>query len=175
MSTHKTLPLRLYMFIGYPGAGKTTVSQFIAACSGAQHIWTDHERSEMFSRPNHSAAESDQLYSYLNSKTETLLRSGTSVIFDTNFNFVADRLYLQKIASSCNAETLIIWLTTDKDTARKRATHDNHRQKNGYQENMSVADFERLSNHIQEPTRGEHYVTIVGQDITQEQVCKLIA
>src|SRR5579875_1407641 len=135
---------RLYLFVGFPGSGKTHVSKWIAEASGAIHLWADRERTELFGAPTHSAEESDKLYTYLNQKTDDLLARGKSVIFDTNFNFKADRDYLRRIAYKYNAETLIIWLTTPTALAKERATHDEHRRRNGYHELMSAADFDRL-------------------------------
>jgi predicted kinase len=165
---------RLYLFVGYPGAGKTTVSKHIETLTGAYHIWADHERSNMFKKPTHSPLESTQLYKYLNLKTEGLLAEGKSVIFDTNFNFKADRDYLRDIASMHDAEMLIIWITTPKDLSRQRATHDDHRQKNGYHEVMSLEDFERLSDHVQEPGEDENFVTINGTDINPEELYRIL-
>jgi predicted kinase len=166
--------LRLYLFVGYPGAGKTTVSKIIEEHSEAEHIWTYHERTHMFGRPTHSPKESSELYSYLNNKTDELLQHGKSVIFDTNFNFKSDRDYLREIAKKHNAEMLIIWLTTSKELARERATHDDHRQKNGYHEIMSLEDFERLSDHMQIPEADEYYIAIDGTDVDQDKLLGLL-
>jgi predicted kinase len=138
-------------------------------------LWADHERSALFGKSTHSPDESAKLYEYLNAKTGRLLSEGKSVIFDTNFNFRSDREYLRNIAINNHAEMLIIWITTAKDLARERATHDDHRQKNGYHEIMSLKDFERLSNHIQEPGAGEKFVTIDGTDVNEDQVRQLLA
>lgn len=64
---------RLYLFVGYPGAGKTTIAKIIAESTGAVHIWADKERQEMFGKANLTATETSQLYERLNQETDQLL------------------------------------------------------------------------------------------------------
>ena len=82
MTSTMTRP-KLYLFVGYPGAGKTTASKIIAQHTGATHLWADHVRGKMFERPLHSVDESHQLYERLNQRTAELLAAGQSVIYDT--------------------------------------------------------------------------------------------
>src|ERR1700744_5282186 len=99
----------LYLMIGYPGAGKTTVARWIAERTGAVHLWADVERNKLFSNPSHSEAESSELYKQLNERVGKLLAEGKSVIFDTNFNYYSDRQLLREIAGRHHAKVLVIW------------------------------------------------------------------
>lgn len=155
----------LYIFVGYPGAGKTSVSKLIAARTGAVHIWADHERQALFANPTHSFEESKQLYEILDEQTEELLAAGKSVIFDTNFNYHADRELLRQIADKHQATMVIIWLTTPRAIAKERALHHTHRDRNGYMATMTEAEFDRLTNHLEAPTEDEHPVKIDGSKI----------
>src|ERR1700740_2189499 len=103
---------RLYLFVGYSGAGKTTIAQALEEMTGAIHLWADSERHKLFAEPTHSHDESTELYKRLNEQAEELLKAGKSVIFDTNFNFHKDREHLQQIAKRVGAEAIIIWVTT---------------------------------------------------------------
>lgn len=156
---------KLYLFVGYPGSGKTTVAHIIHEATGAIHLWADHERQAMFNDVSHSKQESEELYDYLNQRTETLLKSGKDVIFDTNFNYAKDREYLRGIARKHNAQTLIIWMQTPVAVARERALHEQHRDRNGYEQAMSAQDFERLINHVEPPTDHENFIIIDGTDV----------
>jgi|SRR5580700_6988312 predicted kinase len=165
--------LTLYLFIGAPGAGKTTTAQIIAKATGAVHLWADAERHKLFQHPTHSREESDLLYMKLNIQAEQLLAEGRSVVFDTNFNFYADRLKLETIAKRYNAETQIIWMTTPLEIARARSvgTHEN---RNGYTMHMTDEQFDAIVAKLEPPRDNENTVEIDGSQVEQEQVIELL-
>jgi predicted kinase len=160
--------------LGYPGAGKTTVSRLICDLTDAVHIWSDHERRAMFNQPTHSKAESDKLYAYLNRRTKELLSDGRSVVFDTSFNHLKDREHLRRIADDAQAKTILVWVNTPLDLARARAVHDSHALDNHYPEAMSEAEFERIARHLEPPQADESFYAIDGEKISREAVEKLL-
>lgn len=144
----------LYLLVGYPGAGKTTVARLVHEATGAVHLWTDIERHKMFSRPTHSENESIKLYDALNQRTGELLTDGQSVIFDTNFNFRADRRKLRDIAAQAGARTVVLWVDIPKQTAKKRAVGSG-RSRNGYHVLMSDTHFNRMVAKLESPAEDE--------------------
>jgi len=156
---------QLYLLVGYPGSGKTTVAKIIHEKSGAEHLWTDWERRSMFEQPTHSDSENNKLYSYLNIMTGQMLSEGKSVIFDTNFNFQKDRDHLRKIAEQNNAQTWIIWVTTSRELSKKRATEQTEEQANRVLGRMSAEDFDRIADHLQPPQESETFIKIDGTDV----------
>ena len=159
----------LYLFIGYPGAGKTTVAQMLNTITGATHIWADHERRKRYGEPTHSAAESKKLYEALNDEAAALLAGGTSVIFDTNFNFRADRDKLRAIAQAAGARTVILWITTPVDVAKQRAV-DSENTRNGYTTPMSPAQFDTIARKLEPPTEDEKVIKIDCTDIDEDRL-----
>jgi predicted kinase len=160
----------LYLFVGYPGSGKTTVAQIICATTGAVHIWADRERQEMFGKPSHSATESHQLYQYLNEKTGHLLQEGKSVVFDTNFNFYKDREHLRQIAHQAGADVKLIWMKTEKELAKHRAVNDSHDKPTRLFGNMNETAFDRIAGHLEEPKIAEEPIVLIGENLQKSAV-----
>lgn len=165
---------RLFLFVGYPGAGKTTVARLIAEATGAVHVWADYERHVMFASPTHSAEESRKLYDHLNKVAADLLSEGQSVIYDTNFNYFKDREHLRRIAAERGAETTLIWVTTDKPLAKRRATEESDNRHTRIWGNMARAVFERISGHLEPPREAEHPVKIDGRGVDLAQIKQLL-
>jgi predicted kinase len=164
----------LYLFVGYPGSGKTTAANLICELTGAEHIWADRERQKMFGRPTHSPAESGQLYRALNQRAKHLLATDHDVVFDTNFNYRADREHLKRIAASVGAKTVIIQMTTPEALARERALAGTHASRNHMHEAMSPKTFERIVHHRQPLSNEDIPVLLKGEDLTLESVKKAL-
>jgi predicted kinase len=160
----------LFLLVGFPGSGKTTTSKAIHELFGSEHIWADQERKRMFGTPTHNQAESDQLYAALNEHTEQLLRSGKSVVFDTNFSFKRDRDHLRSIAARSGALTRLLWVRVDTQVARDRATRASHADRNGYDNPMEVAAFDKIVSHLEPPTDDENPIILDGTRITPDYI-----
>lgn len=126
----------------------------------------------MFGDPNHSSAESHQLYNYLNQQAEKLLQAGLSVIFDTNFNYRYDRHKLRIMAATHSADTKLVWIKVNKATAQARALHESHAKGNKYRATMTPEDFERMSHNLQPPEPDEKPIILDGTKITAEYVAR---
>jgi len=164
----------LYLLVGYPGSGKTTVSQIICGASDTEHLWADEERQAMFETPSHSTQESAELYRYLNNRTRQLLLQGRSVLFDTNFNFRKDRDHLRTIAHEAGADTKLIWLTTDRDLAKHRAVNDSHGKPTRLYGNMDSDTFDRIASHLEPPADDEQPIQFVGENLQKTAVLKAL-
>ena len=161
----------LYLFIGVPGAGKTTTAEIIAEATGAVHLWADAERHKLFINPTHSHEESELLYKKLNDETERLLSAGKSVVFDTNFNFYADRQKLRDIANQYGADLKIIWLTTPIEISKQRSIGV-HYTRNGYSNQMTNEQFKQIVAKLEPPLESEDAVHIDGTEIKKEDVLR---
>ncbi len=155
----------LYLFVGFPGAGKTTVARIITEATGGVHLWADFERHVMFDTPTHSQEESRLLYGHLNRVADEMLAEGRCVIYDTNFNFRKDRDFMRNIAAKHNTDVKVIWMTTPRDIAQHRATEATEDQATRIWGNMSPADFNRLSDNLQQPDDDEAVIKLDGSNI----------
>lgn len=159
--------------VGYPGAGKTTISKLIAKRTGAVHLWADAERHNMFDQPTHSHKESVQLYEYLNHRAGELLSNGESVVFDTNFNFFSDREKLREIANQRGAATKVIWLTTPTDIAREQAVHA-PQMRNGYMFGMTNQEFDDIVSKLEPPKKNENVIKIDRAKLDADSLLRIL-
>lgn len=164
---------KLYFFVGYPGSGKTTVSKYVAKATGAVHLWADVERHKMFKQVTHSGAESLKLYDRLNRQAEELLAAGQSVVYDTNFNFYADRQKMRDIAGRQNADVVMIWVKTPIAVAKKRAVHV-RKSRNGYLSVMSEEEFDAIAAKLEPPREDEEFIKIDGLKLDKQEVLRLL-
>ena len=164
---------KLFFFIGYPGAGKTTISEIIHKKTGAKHIWADFERNRLYKNPDHSEEESKRLYAQLDQAAEYLLKNGKSVIYDTNFNFMADRQNMRDMAAEHGADTVLIWVNTPIDESKKRAVHPS-KKRNGYDFHMTSKQFDKIAAKLQKPAKNEKVIKIDGTKIDEKQIFMLL-
>lgn len=161
---------KLYLFVGYPGAGKTTVAKVIHESTGAVHLWADQIRRERFEKPNYTHQENLELYAHLNELTGELLRAGNSVLFDTNFNFFKDREHLRHIAAEHGAEVVLIHMTTPRELAKHRATEPHHQNHHRVLGVMPPEEFDRMANNLQPPTPEENAIQLDGTNLSEAEV-----
>ena len=163
----------LYLMVGYPGAGKTSLARIISEATGAIHIWSDKERHEMFPNPTHSQQESHQLYEALNKRTSQLLAAGNSVVFDTNFNFYSDRQKLREIAANNNAECRVVWLSTPEEVSRSRAVRT-PQIRNGYHTDMSDEQFDQIISKLEAPQDNENFIKLDAANLDKSTALHIL-
>lgn len=164
----------LYMMFGYPGAGKTTAAETIAKLTGAVHLQSDRLRLELFPKPLFTQEEHDALYATLDTRTEELLRQGKDVIYDANLNRYLHRKEKYDICERSGARPQLIWVQTDRDLSRIRATHQSRKQLWPHEE-QPTAMFDRIADIIEEPGPAEPYIAIDGTKISDSYIQSSLA
>lgn len=165
----------LYLMLGYPGAGKTTVAEVLAKLTGAIHINSDYVRLRAFNPPRFNKEEHKSLYNTIDYLSELILKSGKSVIYDANLNKHQYRQEKYDICKKVEANCQLIWIKTDKSVAQKRATldapqHPKHRPFGNMPEDM----FKRLINELEEPKENESPIILNGTQIEKSEIAKLL-
>lgn len=164
---------QLYLLMGLPGAGKTTVAKLVEELTGAIRLTSDEARFMLWDAPEFSELEHQELYSYLNEQTKNLLEKGRSVIYDANLNRYEHREEKYNLAAELGVPVTLIWVQTEQELAKTRALNPNRKhlwKKDEAPEHM----FKRVADSIEQPLSNERYVAIDGTKITKESVRQLL-
>lgn len=165
----------LFLMLGYPGAGKTTTAEIVSELTGAVKLSSDQIRLHMFKHPKFTQDEHDAVYGTLDYLTELLLGRGVSVIYDANLNRFQHRLEKYEICERTGAKSVVLWLRTETELAKKRATELGHtdpaRRVYG---NLSPEVFDRLAREIEPPREDEQVIELDGTNLQKQTVAELL-
>lgn len=163
----------LYLLMGLPGAGKTTLGKIIQKETKAIRLSSDEYRLLIFPEPTFTQQEHDNLYGLLDHNVEHLLAAGHSVIYDANLNRRHHRDEKYALAKRHNADVKLIWVKTDADFAkerRKKAQDERLIPQGETSEKM----FDRIAAVFEPPQKDEPHEIINGEFITDNSIQKLL-
>ncbi len=154
----------LILLYGFPGAGKTYLARQLCDDIQAAHLQGDRIRYELFEDPRHDDQEDQIVDHLLEYMTEEFLNAGISVVYDINASRVAQRRELRDLARKHKANTLLIWLQIDAESAYMRGSkRDRRKQDDKYTNATDKTTFQRLASKMQNPTATEDYAVISGK------------
>lgn len=162
----KVVPIKplLIMLYGYPGSGKSYVARQLTNHLQAAHIQGDRIRSELFSEPTYNKQENKVVTQLMDYMSEEFLNAGISVIYDTNSFRASQRHSLRTMARKVHAQSLVIWLQIDQETAFYRTQkRDRRKLDDRYASSMDRPTFDQLCSYMQNPDTIEDYVVVSGK------------
>ncbi len=164
-----TKPLLILLY-GMPGSGKTFFARQLAEQLTAAHVQGDRIRDELFESPTYSKEENHIVSSLMSYMAGEFLHAGISVIFDTNAMRLTQRRALRNLAIKSGAQTVLLWIQIDPDSAFKRASHrDRRKQDDHYAQDMDPGTFRELLGGMQNPDLTEHYLVLSGKHVFNTQ------
>ncbi len=154
-----TKPL-LVMTLGLPGSGKSFFARQFAEKTGSVHIRSDEIRQRMFAEPKYTKSENEAVFGFMDFMADAFLEKGISVVYDANNNRRQYRQNKLQLAKKHDANSIIVWLQTDENTAASRASNrDKRRVDDKFAINVSKDVFARLKKNLQKPYREDYVVT----------------
>lgn len=102
----------LIITVGIPGSGKSYFAEKFASTFGAPYV----------SQQKIEALTTDNIDEIIQIQLDELLKTSQSIVFDGDSATRADRIRINKKAREAGYETLLIWIQTDQQTAKLRAT-----------------------------------------------------
>lgn len=153
-----------------PGSGKTFFARQLCEQITAAHVQGDRIRDELFEKPTYSKEENHIVASLMAYMTSEFLSAGISVIFDTNAMRLNQRRALRNLAIKARAQTVLLWIQIDPDSAFKRASkRDKRKQDDHYAQDMDPATFRELLGGMQNPDLTENYLVLSGKHVFSTQ------
>lgn len=164
-----TKPLLILLY-GFPGSGKTFFSRQLADQVLSAHVQADRIRAELFENPTYAKEENLIVTSLMEYMTGEFLNAGVSVIYDMNAMRASQRRSLRNMAVKAGAETVVVWLQIDAESAYARvAKRDRRKADDRYAHDLSRAAFDQLASGMQNPEPIEHYLVISGKHVFNTQ------
>ncbi|MEO8105264.1 MAG: ATP-binding protein [Candidatus Saccharibacteria bacterium] len=168
----KVLPIKPFLILlyGFPGAGKTYLSRQLCEDIQAAHVQGDRIRAGLFDNPRYDKQENDIVTQLMDYMTEEFLSAGLSVVYDTNSLRASQRHALREMARRSHAQSLLIWLQIDPETAFSRGLkRDRRRADDKYSAQWDQPTFEKIGGYMQNPKPGEDYVVVSGKHLYTTQ------
>jgi predicted kinase len=170
-----TKPFLLLLY-GFPGSGKTYFARQFCEKLQAAHLQADRIRSELFEQPRYDKQENDVVMQLMDYMAEEFLTAGLSVVYDVNAMRSAQRHVLRDLARRCHAQTLLIWLQIDADSAFSRSIkRDRRHADDKYAAQWDRTTFETIIGHMQNPSLAEDYTVISGKHLYTTQQSAVMA
>jgi predicted kinase len=165
MSSNKitlTKPVLVFLY-GFPGSGKSYVARNLVNTVQIADVSADRIRAELFEQPRYDAQENAIIVHLMNYMAEEFLSAGVSVVYDANAMRLAQRRNLRELARRNKAESLLVWLQIDPDSAFYRTQNRDRRTNDDkFAQPLDRGSFERQLSGMQNP-QNEDYLVISGK------------
>lgn len=160
----------LILLYGFPGAGKTYFARQLCEHIQAAHIQGDRIRGELFDKPQYDKEENQVISQLMDYMTGEFLNAGVSVVYDANAMRLTQRRALREVARKAKAQTVLIWLQIDHESAIARlSARDRRRSDDKFAMPVDRTTFQRIVGGMQNP-QNEDYVVISGKHTFNTQL-----
>lgn len=135
---------------GYPGVGKSTVSERLTGHLDAKRLRTDAIRKELFDEPCYSSEESRTVYRTAFDRARDALESNRTVVVDASFANRRHRDLAKQVALDCDVPFRLLKVECEESEVVRRIEH---------REDISDADVEVYYKIREEfdPIEQDHY------------------
>ncbi|MBB1604276.1 ATP-binding protein [Variovorax sp. UMC13] len=159
-------PAVLHLVCGKIGAGKSTLTQRLAAAPNTVRISEDDWLARLYPGEIHALADyvrcAGRLREAMAGHVEALLAAGTSVVLDFPSNTVATRRWARSVFEKAGAAHRLHHLDVPDDVCKARLRARN--LAGGHPFETTDAEFDQISSHFVAPTADEGFHVIRYHD-----------
>jgi len=169
LKTKLTRPTIVTM-MGLPGSGKSYTANHLADMLGLALISDNKVRYSLIKKPKYDKEENLVVLHMMLMMAEEYLGLGIPVMFDTGLNRLPLRKHIRELARKFKADTVLIWIQIDKETARLR-TKITAKSVDGVTSSVSRLTDEVFNNLVKsfQPPENEDYIVISGKYTFESQ------
>lgn len=150
--------------IGIPGSGKSFFARQFSETFSAPVVSYDKLRHLLFANSAFNKQEQDLINTIADSEMEELLKTQKTFIIDGGGASKVQRMDLRKKAHAAGYDTLLIWVQTDKNTAKYRSMkRSSRRNDDKYNASLSSEQYDHLEKRFTQPQPTEAVVVISGK------------
>ena len=153
----------LIVVSGLPGTGKSYFCSQLAERLPVVILETDTLRKALFSSPSYSSQESLRLFRACHLLIETLLKKGTSLIFDATNLSERNREHLYSIADHLDVKLVLVRVEAPPQVVYERLKARQENSKSKSDADWTV--YQRMKPSVQKIGRN-HYAVDTSRDIT---------
>ncbi|HSX28778.1 MAG TPA: ATP-binding protein [Candidatus Saccharimonadales bacterium] len=166
----------LLITIGYPGAGKSSFAKQLAKSYDFAWVHANYLRHSLFAHPSFSREEEECVGMITDYMLRELLRGHGNIIFDANANPQIARAKIIKQARDAGFRVLTVWIQTDLETAKLRASKRTGRRQDDEFNAIAYTtqQFEHFAKQLARPMTSESYVVISGKHAYPTQIRTLL-
>ncbi len=154
----------IVMMVGIPGSGKSHFARQFAEVFQTPLVSYDKTQYLLFAEPQFSKDEELIIASIMNSQIKELLKTQKSFIIDGALNSKAARMEVSRLAKRHDYGLLTVWVQTDNESAKTRATkRSKRRDGDKFNHSLSADQFAGYAKRINPPDLKENHVVISGK------------
>lgn len=150
--------------VGLPGSGKSFFARQFSETFSAPLVSYDRLRFAVFPGRGFTKSEQDVIDKVAALEMDELLRTSKTFIVDGGGFTKTHRMEIRKKAQAKGYDTLLIWVQTDKNTAKYRSMKRSSRRKDDqYNTSLTSQQYEQLAKRFSSPSANEASVVISGK------------
>lgn len=158
MKPSDTSKPHLIIPVGIPGSGKSFFAEHFAETFQAPIISFEKIHEQIYQHSEYTKEEIEITNNIAILFLKEVLKTGRTVIYEGQTSLRSERINITKIAHDAGYEPLIVWVQTDADTSKRRATKSTP-QKSG----ITAQEFETRLKKFTSPHNTEKYIVISGK------------